>query len=167
MSIAKRITKLEVILSTLLVFMPLILFLYTNELRSSISNYAYSSAEHVFSMLMSIAAAMFIVNGTAYNKKWYNIILGCSLIGVILTPHLDYSFLHYSFAGLFFLGSVFVMIFFSSKEQRTTKIIAGSIIVLGLIGHFAANLYTLFFAEWIGLFPIAIHFIGESVEKID
>lgn len=163
----KRITKLEVILSILLVFMPLILIAFTNEVRSSISNYAYSSAEHVFAMLLSIAASMFIVNGTAHRKKWYNIVLGATLIGVIMTPHLDHSLLHYTFAGLFFVGSVFVMIYFSSAKQRLIKTIAGSIIVVALSGHFIFNLYSLFFAEWIGLMPIAIHFIGESINKLD
>lgn len=163
----KRITKLEVILSVLLVFMPLILIAFTNEVRTSISNYAYSSAEHVFAMLLSIAASMFIVNGTAHRQKWYNILLGCTLIGVIMTPHLDYSLLHYTFAGLFFLGSVFVMIYFSSAKQRLIKIIAGTIILIGLCGHFTTNIYSLFYAEWIGLFPIAIHFIGESTQKLD
>jgi len=167
MSIAKRLTKLEVILSVFLPFVPLILIWYTNEVRSSISNYVYSDATHVFSMLLSIASAMFIVNGTAYNKKWYNIVLGCSLIGVILTPHLDYPILHYTFATLFFLGSVFVMIFFSSTKQRVYKIAAGMIIVMGLFGHFCTHSYSLLYAEWIGLFPISIHFIGESLNKID
>lgn len=167
MSITKRLTKLEVILSVFLVFVPLILIAFTNEVRSSISNYAYSSAEHVFAMLLSIAAAMFIVNGTAYNKKWYNIVLGCALIGVVLTPHLDYPIWHYSFATLFFIGSVFVMIYFSSAKQREIKIIAGAIVICGLLGHFATNTYSLFYAEWIGLLPIAIHFIGESTQKLD
>lgn len=167
MSIAKRLTKLEVILSVLLVFIPLILILFTNEVRSSISNYAYSSAEHLFAMLLSIASAMFIVNGTAYNKKWYNIVLGCSLIGVIMTPHLDHPLLHYSFAGLFFVGSVFVMIYFSSAQQRAIKITAGTIIILAMLGHFITNFYSLLVAEWIGLLPISIHFIGESLNKLD
>ena len=167
MSLTKRLTKLEVILSTILVFIPLILIAVTHQVRPSISNYVYSSASHIFAALLSIAAALFIVNGTAYNKKWYNIVLGCALIGVVATPHLDYPIWHYAFASLFFLGSVFVMIFFSSAKQREIKIVAGAIIILGLLGHFATNTYSLFYAEWIGLMPIAIHFIGESINKLD
>lgn len=163
----KRIIKLELILATLLLFIPLILIIATGELRSSISNYAYSEMNYLFATLLTIAGTMFIFNGTAYNSRWYNIILGCSLIGVGLTPHLDYSIIHYTFASLFFLGSVAVMIGFSSAKQRPLKAYFGSMIILGMIGHFAFNLYSLLWAEWIGMLPICIHYMGESTGKLD
>jgi hypothetical protein len=167
MGIEKRLTKLEVILATLLLFLPLILVITTKEIRPSISDYAYSKLNYIFVTLLTIAGTMFIFNGSAYNSRWYNIILGCSLIGVALTPHLDFAFLHYLFATIFFLGSVFCMIFFSSKTQRLIKIIAGVIITIALIGHFAFDYYSLFWAEWIGILPICIHYIGESLGKLD
>lgn len=163
----KRLTKLEVILSTLLFFIPLILVVFTQEVRSSISDYAYSNLSYLFVSLLSVAGTMFIFNGTAYNSRWYNIVLGCSLIGVVLTPHLHVPVLHYVFASIFFLGSIFCMIFFSSASQRNLKLVAGAIIVFGLIGHFWFNWYSLFWAEWIGILPICIHYIGESLGKID
>lgn len=163
----KRLTKLEVILATLLLFIPLILILSTGEIRPSISDYAYSNLNYLFATLLSIAGTMFIFNGSAYNSRWYNIVLGCSLIGVVLTPHLHLPILHYLFAIIFFIGSVFCMIFFSSKKQRIMKLIAGAIITIGLIGHFAFNYYSLFWAEWIGILPICVHYIGESLGKID
>lgn len=163
----KRLTKLEVILSTLLFFIPLILATCTGEIRESISNYAYSDFNFLFASLLSIAGTMFIFNGTAYNSRWYNIALGCSLIGVVMTPHLDAPILHYLFASIFFLGSIFCMIFFSSASQRGLKLFAGTIIILGLLGHFALNLYSLFWAEWIGILPICIHYTGETLGKID
>jgi hypothetical protein len=163
----KRIIKLELILATLLLFIPLILIIATGEVRSSISNYAYSNLSYLFVMLLSIAGMMFIFNGTAYNSRWYNIILGCSLIGVSLTPHLDYTIIHYLFASLFFLGSVAVMIGFSSAKQRPLKAYLGVMVILGLVGHFAFNWYSLLWAEWIGILPICIHYIGESTGKLD
>ena len=163
----KRIIKLELILATLLLFIPLILILATGELRSSISNYAYSDLSYLFVTLLTVAGTMFIFNGTAYNSRWYNIILGCSLIGVGLTPHLDYTFIHYLFASIFFLGSVAVMIGFSSVKQRPLKVYFGSIIILGLVGHFVFQFYSLLWAEWIGMLPICIHYMGESTGKLD
>lgn len=163
----KRLTKLEVILSTLLFFIPLILVAFTQELRPSISDYAYSNLNYLFASLLSVAGTMFIFNGTAYNSRWYNIVLGCSLIGVVLTPHLQLPVFHYCFASTFFLGSIFCMIFFSSTSQRNLKLIAGAIIFFGLLGHFWFNWYSLFWAEWIGILPICIHYIGESLGKID
>ena len=163
----KRLTKLEIILSTLLLFIPLILILATREIRPSISNYAYSSMNHLFATLLTIAGTMFIFNGTAYNSRWYNIVLGLSLIGVALTPHYDFPILHYAFASLFFLGSIVVMIVFSSKEQKPLKVYFGSLIIIGLLGHFWCNFYSLFWAEWIGMLPITIHYLGESTGKLD
>ena len=97
----KRLTKLEIILSTLLLFIPLILILATGEIRPSISNYAYSNLNYLFATLLTLAGTMFIFNGSAYNSRWYNIVLGCSLIGVVLTPHLHLPILHYVFASIF------------------------------------------------------------------
>lgn len=163
----KRLTKLHVILAITLLFTPLVLIITTGEVRSSISNYAYSSMNHLFATLLTIAGTMFIFNGTAYNSRWYNIALGLSLIGVALTPHYDFPIIHYLFAAIFFLGSIFVMIGYTSKEQLKLKIQFASIIILALLLHFAFNWYSLFWAEWIGMLPICVHYLGESTGKLD
>lgn len=163
----KRLTKLELILSALLFFTPGILILLDGDVRPSISNYAYSGKREWYVFLITLAASMFIYNGTAWRKKWYNIILGCTLAGVVLTPHLDLPITHKIFTILFFAGSVFVMIFFSSKKQRIYKITAGIIITSGITGHYIFEWYSVFWAEWIGILPICVHFIGESLGKVD
>jgi hypothetical protein len=163
----KRLKKLHIILAITLLFLPLVLIIATGEVRSSISNYAYSSMNHLFAALLTIAGTMFIFNGTAYNSRWYNIALGLSLIGVALTPHYDFPIIHYAFASIFFLGSVAVMIGYTSKEQLKLKIQMASIIILALVFHFAFNWYSLFWAEWIGILPISIHYLGESTGKLD
>ena len=163
----KRITKLEVILVVFLLLLPLVLILATGETRTSISNYAYSDQKTLFGMLLAIAAAMFVYNGVINREKWYNIVLGCSLFGVALTPHLDYPILHYSFAGLFFLGSVATMIIYSSAPQRELKIVLGAFIILALLNYFITGMYSLLVAEWIGILPISVHFIFESLKKFD
>lgn len=164
--IASRFRKLEVILATLLLMLPLILILVSGEVRPSISDYAYSDVENLFSGLLWASGLMFIYNGFL-KKKWYNIVLGVSLIGVSLTPHLNYPIIHYLFAIIFFLGSIFIMIFFSSKEQRKYKVMAGLLIFNALLAHFIFSAYSLLVAEWIGIVPICVHFIGESLNKID
>jgi len=162
-----RLLKLEFILTVILLLTPGILILISGEIRPSISNYAYSKTNHLFVFLLTIAATMLVYNGAAFNKHWYNIILGCLLAVVVLTPHLHYPIIHFIAAGLFFLFSVFVMIFYSSKTQRIYKVCAGVFIVTALFLHFFFNLYSLFIAEWIGIAPIALHYIGESFGKID
>lgn len=163
----KRVSNLEIVLSVLLLLMPLILILANGEVRPSISNYEYAENGFLFPTLLGIAGTMFITNGTIYGKKWYNIILGASLIGVASTPHLEFGIYHYAFASIFFLGSTAVMIIYSSAKQRQIKIVFASIIILALVGYFAFKWYSLFLAEWICILPIAIHYIGESIGKLD
>ena len=162
-----RLMNLEILLSILLIFTPAILIFLDGSIRISISNYAYSSKSEWFVFLITLAASMFIYNGTAWRTKWYNIFLGISLAGVVLTPHLEFEIIHLIFAIVFFAGSVFVMIYFSSKKQRLAKIICGVFILLGIAGHFVFKWYSLFWAEWIGMLPISVHFIGESTGEID
>ena len=162
-----RIFRYEIWIAPLLLFMPIILigFDYGN-IRSSLSDYVYMKHNQVFYFLMFLAATMFSNNGALWVKN-YNIVLGALLAGVALTPYLEYPIPHYIFAAGFFLGSVIVMILFSSKSQRIYKIYAGVFIVLGMWGHFIMNWYSLFYAEWLGMLPICIHFIGESKGKIN
>lgn len=163
----KRLLKLDIILASLMLLFPLLLIIVNGEVRPSISNYAYSKYNYVFVSLLTVAGTMFIFNGTAYNTRWYNIVLGCSLIGVALTPHIDFPIIHYAFAGLFFLGSVATMIIYSSREQRRWKIKLGLLIILLLAGVYVTKKYSLFVAEWIGILPISFHYIGEGLGKID
>lgn len=162
-----RIIKFELITSSILFFLPVILILVTGEVRSSISNYAYSSQPQLLPTLLTAVGLLFIYNGVVNRDKWYNIVLGLSLIGVALTPHLDFPLWHYIFTGIFFVGSALAMIIWSSKEQRLWKIIAGVIMVSAIILAFFFHILPVFYAEWIGILPITIHFIGESLNKID
>lgn len=167
-TIENRLKKLLVISSSILFFFPLIL-LWSNDwiMRQSISNYAYADNNSVFYTILTLACLPFIVDGVWKNKKYYNIILGLSLVGVSLTPHLDYPILHYLFTGVFFIYGAFVMIYYSSKEQRPSKIIFGGIMAITLILAFFFKAMSVFIAEWIGISIYAFHFIGEAIGKID
>ena len=101
MSLKSRITILYITKAIFLLFMPLILIVVSGTARLSISDYAYSDYNYVYVMLLTIAGTLFINNGIT-SSKLYNSILGLSLLGVALTPHLDYPILHYFFTGLFF-----------------------------------------------------------------
>jgi len=164
-NLKNKINSIYIYNAIVLFFIPLILIAFSGEYRSSISNYAYSDVNNLFVLLLTIAGTLFINNGITSNK-FYNIILGASLYGVALTPHQDFPFLHYLFAGIFFLGSVFVMIYYSSQKQRKYKIIAGVFINIAMVLPIF-NIYNLLVAEWIALLPICLHFVGESLNKID
>ena len=166
MSLRKKITNLYVIKAIFLFFSPMLLILISGEIRESISDYAYSDYDMYYVMLLTIAGTLFINNGITSNK-FYNSILGFSLLGVALTPHLDYPVLHYVFAGLFFFGSIFIMIFYSSQKQRIFKVIAAVVIIVALLGFYPFKWYSLLVAEWIVLIPKCLDFVLESLNKID
>lgn len=166
-----RIKKLLNISFIWLIFLPIFLYAVDGEIRTSISNYAYSEYSFVFVAFLTFTGSMLIVDGCKDDlitkNKWYSIVLGLSLIGVSVTPHKDYSILHYSFAGIFFIGSLLAMILFSSPKQRLFKMFMGLIIITSMLGYFVFNWYSLLYAEWIGMLPIIINYTGENNNKID
>jgi len=167
-SLQKRLQKLLVISSGILFFFPLIL-LWSNNwiMRKSISNYAYADNNAVFYTLLALSCLPFVVDGVVHARKYYNIILGLSLVGIALTPHLDYPYWHYFFTGLFFIYGAFVIIYYSSHEQRKFKWLLGLVMALSLISAFFFHFMKVFIAEWIGITIYAFHFIGEALNKID
>ncbi|SFS30874.1 DUF7103 family protein [Lutibacter maritimus] len=167
MNLRNRLFNYEKWLVVLLLTMPIVLIAFDNGIvRNSISNYVYMQHNQVYYFLLIISASMFGYSGAIWRKN-YNIILGALLAGVVLTPHLSFPTLHFTLAGLFFAYSIVVMILYSSKEQRKFKIYAAAFIVIGMLGHFVFEWYSLLIAEWLGVVPIAIHFIGETLGKID
>ena len=162
----QRLTKIHTILPLILFVMPLLLELFSWEIRESISDYAYSHSSNLLAGLLFSSALMYMYDGVI-KDKWYNLVLGISLIGIALTPHKDYPVLHYTSAALFYIGNLVVMIVFSSTKQRVYKITAGIFTLFGLSGYFVFNIYSLLVAEWIGLIPSCLHFIGETNGKID
>lgn len=159
----KDVKRLEISLAILLMFIPLILKLSENlAFRDSISNYAYSTVSHVFVLLLTLSGSLFLYNGIFFKRHWYNSLLGISLFGVALTPHLEFKILHYLFATIFFLGSIISIGLSSNIAFRGFKFLISGIVLFALSLHFAFNLFSLLIAEWIGIVPISTHFIVKS-----
>jgi hypothetical protein len=147
---------------------PLILRAIDGEFRDSISAYAYMQDNQVYVYLLTVASILFIVNGTIYSRRWYNIILGISLAGVALFPKNEFVILHFTCAIVFFLGSALVIVLYTSKKRQLwIKISFVLGIVFSLVFHFIFNLISLLVAEWIAFVIIAIHYILESYKKRD
>lgn len=179
--------KLERIIAAICILIPFFLVWADNwQIRDSISDYVYMKNSHIFGLLLTMAAMMFIVNGAIYIKtghlreykkqgRWYNIILGVSLLGVILFPYKEYGFLHFIFARIFFVGSAFVIALFNDREHRNISFVIAIISISGLVIYVVnKNVFaipwtdwlTLFWAEWISLFVIGIHYILESLGEL-
>lgn len=177
----------ERFIALFLILIPLILFLSDDECwRPSISNYVYMDNSYVFGLLLTMAAMLFIFNGALYfgsseykglkgkaNNKWYNIILGISLLFVILFPHEEYKYPHYIAAGVFFLGSSLAIALDCRKKNRKWNLFFAILSIVSLVFYFVnycfdlnINWYTLLVAEWISLTVISIHYYLDSREKV-
>jgi hypothetical protein len=163
MNLLKRIKIAELTIVSLLILTPLILWVIEGYQRQSISDYAYSKYNYVFNFLLNLGGFLFVFNFVFNKKHYYNFILGLSLLGVSLTPHLDYPIMHYIFATIFFLGSCVSIILSSDKRFFLSKIIVSMFIIACMLLHFIYNVFTLFEAEWLGIIPISIHFIIKSI----
>ena len=169
----ERIRKYQLIL--FLGIIPVILLFpvidLTFEYRSSISDYAYSSIQSLFVMILTLAASVLFVNGCEDDihtkNKWYSFIQGFLLLGVALTPHKDYTIIHFTCAGSFFIGNMFEMVLLSSPRYRMMTFSLAITILFGLAGHFIFKWYSLLWAEIIGLLPFITNRYLEINNKID
>ena len=145
---------------------PFFLMCAEGEILPSISHYAHYQPM-LFAELLTLAGALFLYDGYVNPSRRYNLICAAGLFGLILFPNMDYDYPHYAFASLFFFGSMFNMVYFSSKEDRKYSIAIATVVLIGLAGSFLFNWYSIFWAEWIGMVPISVHFVLEAKGKID
>jgi hypothetical protein len=163
--------------------------------KDSISAYVTMNGAHVFGMLLSIAAMLFMASGVVYwNKKpvfregtWrsiLNLILGFLLLGVVVFPCTTMPTLHGIVALFFFLGCAAGTLIRDAKEGKKLqhKIVDYTpVLVMGfaMFSHFAVagewfgcsfcrwpfNLFNLFGAESIALWITGLDFILVSLKR--
>lgn len=174
----------EQLIASICILIPLFLYLADNNtVRGSISAYVDMDNSYVFGFLLGVAATLFIFNGALYFKatpepdmhykknsgKWYNIILGLALMGVVLFPYNGKLYiLHYFFAIVFFAGSAVVIFLFQNpKHIFITRILAVvSMFGLGLCVFNSKSFFNLFWAETFSLIVIGLYYILESKDIV-
>ena len=132
----------------------------------SISAYALEIPT-VFALILGWVAKLFITEGWINRKNYFEMVIGWALVGVIAFNMKDYSNIHYICAFIFFEGSVFNMIYYSSGKYRIFSIVFGVILNFAMAGCFLFGWYSIFWAEWIGLLPISLHKFLETIKIID
>jgi hypothetical protein len=163
----KLFTNLKAFQALIFVLIPVVIMLVNSgTILDSISAYIYA-VPMTFGWLLTLAVAIFFYDGFVEPKRWYNMISGLALSGVVLFPCEDYYITHYIFAGVFFAWTTLSIPIFSSNKQRWFKILIALFITFGILGCFLFQWYSIFWAEWIGLLPISVHYILEVLEKID
>jgi len=159
-----RFAKLERLLALICLFTPLILRIVTGEFRASISDYAYMEHSQVYVFLLTLASALFLFNGIIYLRRWYNVVFGICLVGLVLFQTQEFTLLHNIFALVFFLGSAIVIIIYTQKGQRWITTWIGLAIAVSFLLH-CIGFISLLVAEWISLTIIAVHYILESYKS--
>ncbi|EKT4545816.1 hypothetical protein AAIP58_000107 [Flavobacterium psychrophilum] len=161
----KDIKRLEVTLAVSLMLIPLINRLIEGVWLPSISAYVDSKViVGLLSFELGIAGALFIYNGVGFKRHWYNVLLGLSLWGVAIFHYKTHNYIHNACAIIFFLGSILAIGLSSNIAFRGFKYFVSAITVIGLVLHFAFNLFSILTVEWIEIIPIATHFILKSIK---
>ncbi|WP_318309268.1 DUF7103 family protein [Flagellimonas crocea] len=168
------IGTLEIVLAVFCILIPVFLRIADDgaPFRPSISDYVLMERGHVFGMVLTIAAMLFIYNGVIqitlnsgysllsgnfWKSHGYNIFLGFLLFGVLLFPLNVCPKTHYALAILFFVGSSFSIAFFGKDSDRIIRYIIAVLSIIALVVHIIdKNLINLFWAEWLALFVIGI-----------
>jgi hypothetical protein len=163
-----NLVKLEVVVTVICVFIPLILpFGDAWRLRPHISGYYDMEHAQYFYIPLTVAAMLFIVNGTVRGKHWYNLGLGLALLVLTFFNYENYTLVHNISAGTFFIGNAAVFVIFTPKKELWFKILLALIMAVALAGHFLFGWYSLFFAESFSLWVIALHFVLEAKGLIE
>lgn len=162
----KHTHNFSLITGIIMLLLPLILIISSGVVLPSISAYVDVSPL-TFASLLTIGAWSYFRRGFINRKGFFDMVVGLSLFGVVFAHYVDNFALHYTFAAIFFLGNAFNMVYFSNKKHRWYKAIFTSLVVLALSGHFIFNLYSIFWAEWIGLLPMVVNYVLEGFEITD
>jgi hypothetical protein len=159
-----RFGRLERVLAAVCALTP-VLLLWADDLsgiRDSISDYYSMEEIQLFFVPLTMAAMLFVVNGVVKEKQLYNTYLGAMLGGLLLFNNVAFPKIHLLFTAAFFAGNVAVILTFSSIKDRNFKIGLVAFIVLAMLGWKFFAWFTLFWAEWVSLGIIALHYIIES-----
>lgn len=158
----KDFAKLERILAAVCIATPALLILGNNgTVLDSISAYYDIKKNVLFYVPLSVAFMLFIVNGVIKDKTFYNTALGIALAGLVLFNKDDFNFIHNLCSGAFFLGNAAVIVIFTPKKELWFKIVLVAIIAAALTA-WGLKAISLFWAEWISLAIIGLHYILES-----
>ncbi len=174
------IITLEIFLAAFCILIPIFLRIADDwaPFRDSISHYVLINRSYIFGMVCTIAAMLFIYNGViqlTMNSEYsllggsfwthhgYNIILGILLFGVLLFPLNVQPKTHYVIAVLFFVGCSISIAFFGNDSDKILRYIIAVLSIIALLLHVVnGKIINLFWAEWIALIVIGIHFILEA-----
>ena len=139
----------NLICSSIVVLLPLVLYLKTGTMERSFSSYYGTSAEDILTYSLIIVAISFILNE--------NITSGLLLIGVALFDMYEYLMIHNLLAYAFFLCTTYNII--NDKRYRL-------IAIPMILSAFLIPIITLYWYEVIALFCLALYGFLYSLKRL-
>lgn len=129
----------------------------------AISGFYDMQEAELFYMPLTVAAMLFIVNGTVKKGHWYNVYLGLSLAGLTLLNTDDFHTIHVIFTACFFVGNALVFVIFSPKRELWFKFLLAALMAVAIAAWYPLGWIDLFWAESLSLWVIAGHFLMETL----
>tara|TARA_R110000796_G_scaffold248124_2_gene374571 strand:- start:18202 stop:18702 length:501 start_codon:yes stop_codon:yes gene_type:complete len=157
---------LELIIAIILFSIPILLPSFYGGFLDSLSEYAHTDVGYLYGILLSLCGFLIIYDGASNNKRrWYNILIGLSLLGVVLFPVNFFLITHDLFAILFFIGNAFIVTYYSLLLSKNKKLIFSLVILITLM-LLITGVFTLFIAEAIGLISMSYFmYVRHSLKK--
>ncbi len=161
--------KFEVVVAAVCATIPLWMWMGDGGYaRESISAHYSMQAAKYFYIPLTTGAMLFIVNGVVKDDRhWYNLWLGLALLTLTFFDHQSQPIIHFAAAGAFFIGNALVFVRFSPKKERWFKWLLVGVMAAALAANFAFHIVSLFWAESVSLWLIALHFVGEAMGWIE
>ncbi len=162
-----RFATVERALAVLCISIPLWLVLFDEEqdaIRGSISSYYDMTPPQAYYFPLTVAAMLFLFNGIVKTRRFYNVVLGLCLSGVVLF-NMDGATAvpHYVFAIGFFGLNAIVILWFSSDVSVTLRNALAVVLLAALVAWIFVDAFTTFWAETVSLVAIAVHFVLDSI----
>ena len=162
-----RFATVERALAVLCITIPLWMVLFDEEqdtIRGSISSYYDMTPPQAYYYPLTVAAMLFMFNGIVKTRRFYNVVLGVCLSGVVLFNMDGATALpHYIFAVGFFGLNAIVILWFSNDVSVGFRNALIVVLLAALLAWIFIDAFTTFWAETVSLVAIAAHFVLDSI----
>lgn len=162
-----RFASVERVLAVLCISIPFWMVLFDEEqdsIRGSVSSYYDMTPPQAYYFPLTVAAMLFMFNGIVKTRRFYNVVLGVCLSGVVLF-NMDGATAvpHYVFAIGFFGLNAVVILWFSNDVSVTLRNLLIVVLLAALLAWIFIDAFTTFWAETVSLVAIAAHFVLDSI----
>lgn len=143
----QRLKSLHLIGSALTQLMPFVLWFGSGVLLESISDY-HNVCPMIFTAYLCFSSCVYFLDGWMNrDERWFNCAFAVLLMCVLVFDMDQFPKLHYTSAGLFFLGNISAVLFSKGLFSRDFRILFSSILLAIIALRYCFNYYSTFWME--------------------